>query len=222
MLFISRAIGFNDWGVIDTDDWSEQRVSQKELVDYINIPGIVIEGVDVHYNIELGIFSTDNVVPYQPAETVTMLQSKTNLLRHVDITVCKSSITRIHIRHKEFTGAVSLRLSDFGTECADLVLKGNMPSAHRHTVTLILDDKIHLNDLSFFLLPYQDKLVSVGTKGVGVVFDVREVTREETVRNVYRALLNGDSREFRDSILDDGARKERMLQAVRRWRKAAK
>lgn len=222
MLFISRHIEFDYIGVFDTDDGVEQKVTQKDIVDAVNVPGIVIQGVKTHYNPEFSMITTPEVKPYQSPDTVNPMQSKLSLLRHVDLTMWGTMVTRMVIRHKEIKEPVTIRLSDFCTSCADLILKGNMPLAHKHTVTLVLDDKVQFSGMTFLLLPYQDKLVSVGVQGVGVVFDVREMTDDAAVEKIYRAILNGDSREIASSIIDTDERKEHMIQYMRRWRKAVR
>lgn len=218
MLYISRCKNFDTYGVVDTDDGVEEFLTLEQIIDVINVQGIMIDGVVPRWSSDYMMRTVDRIYPYQPDETRKPIQIKANMLYNVDITVFRNVISWIRVKGEKISTPGVLRLSDFGTEVADCVLRGNKwPRGHK--VTLVLDDKLKIAPKAFRVLPYADKNASIGTYGVGVVFDIREVTNMSIVESVYRAMLNGDQREIKTSIIDDECRKRRMIQTARRWRK---
>ena len=160
------------------------------------------------------------IMPYQPAETVTKLQLRTLMLDHVDIKVYKNSITSIRLDGRNMTSGVTLRLSDFCQSVADYVLHGNDDVSNGWNpctkLTLILDDKLKsLTERSFRI---RDGSRSIGSYGMGVVLDISELRNRRLVELVYNAILPQPGNPLW-SIIDDNKRKvknkERWLREVR-------
>lgn len=209
MLFISRRIGYGNYGIVDTDDGVEE-IAGVGMIARAITSGVEIQGVTVvvvAHSMQGAL--VDDIRPYQLPSELTQLQAKVNLLKKVEVTTYHSAITSIRLRSKEIQEPVVLRLSDFGNRCMDCVLQGNIRSG-QHKLTLILDNKIELEDIAF-CLPSSDNGSSVGVHGVGVKFDVREVRYNRVVENVYRAVYAGNSLELWDTIIDSERRKARML-----------
>lgn len=211
MLFLSRRISKNEYGVVDTDDGVESRVSFSELCRIIQMPGITIGGVETVSSDWL----VDNALlirPYQPKETITSLQAKTSALYGVDITIYKDMVTSIQIRADVIKYPVELRLSDFGTYISMHVFRGvNRRNSH-HVLTLKLDDSLRLHTEAFSL-GSSDNAQVVGIHGLGVVFDLTEVSKTYIVNNVYETLFRQIPGLVYSSIIDD---EERMSKVYKR------
>lgn len=204
MLFISRFMDLASYGVVDTDDGVEEKVSHQRLIDVINEYGMLIGGV----SIDDQRFS---ILPYQDPDTFTKLQVKTHLVSGVSIKTYKDMVT--HIDLSDCRGSIgSIRLSDFGKSCADGIFLGNKSKCSR-CVTVILDDIIKLTDLSFM---QPEPFTPLGVPGMGAMFDLREVTRISHLLDIYWQLLVerfmplnvAPNLDMLDSIIDDENRKE--------------
>lgn len=207
MLFISRYIGEEHQGVVDTDDGDEQVSTINDIIEAVLV-----------YNIPIfGITANDLIIrPYQPPETKTQLQLKTELLSFVKITVWNDIITNISWDSRKIKNPVSIRLSDFGLYLADFVFRGNDVSGD-HKVTLIFDDKL-LQVQPFSLQPLVAPRPVKGRDTVGVRFDLREVHDNALATSVYNSIMSsvqGQNRfgfvEIFESILDEQERKYKLL-----------
>lgn len=215
MLYVSRYIGYEEYGVVDTEDGIEEVTRISQLVDIVNY-GVHIEGVHSHLTSSGQYSFLDYVEPYQHPDFLTQLQVKTNLMRNVEVVVWKDMITCIKVRGRAISEPVILRLSDFGTEIGDCIFKSNACN-RSHKLTLILDDKIeNVTGISFCLPSVADGL-SVGVDGVGVVLDVREVRSDAIIDIVYRSIFAGNSLELNASIIDQRQRKKRMMRKLCGW-----
>lgn len=219
MLFISRNVGTDKYGVVDTDDNVEEVLTWSELVHAVLDCGLEIAGAP--RGMVGGTPVVAKAVPYQHESYATPLMSKTSLLRHVDITVWRSMITRVFWRAEEADGPIRIRLSDFGDSCADCMLLDNNISAWGNRVTLVLDDKITLSDCTFTLR--NPNMSAIGAESaLRVALDVRDVTRIDTIKMVYRYLSQAsiihyieDSDERKMQILNVSEAQYRRL--VKRW-----
>lgn len=181
MLYISRRVGYDEFGVFDTDDNIESIISRTELVDAVSKLGVSIEGVHV-YIPSLGIQApkVSFVDPYQDERYITPIQVKTKLMKHVNVTLWGTRITAVTWRDDELISDVSIRLSDFGDVCESGLLLGNSTSFDAK-VTLIVDDKVEVRENSFIW----------GRVDLPSVFiDVREMTNEIAVEEVYKSWLS--------------------------------
>ena len=196
------------YAVGDTDDDVESIVDRNSL-----------EMCAIQYKMEIGGVEVDRTgrfviesMPYQPVETMTVLQTKTSVLHHVDVTVYEGAITSIAWYPDAMKAPVTLRLSDFGSRCGDCILWDNLGS--KHSVTLIVDDKISISYNTF--RPEIDNVSIIFDGGLGVVFDLRELTREETADIIYSSVARYRDGSF-DNILDSDERKYRMREKYYDW-----
>ena len=198
MLYVSRHDGINFYGVADTEDGSEEIVTRSKLIKCVEELGMVIHGADfLPYAKRVA-----DTVPYQPKETMTQLQMKTKLVKFTEVKVYKNMVTSIHYRHKEIREPVTLRLSDYGSECADCILWEN-DQALRHVITILLDDKIKVGKFTF----RRDEAVrSLGPNGYGVKFDLTGVTDYAEAEALYRQFRAQDGAKCLSYIIDSPER----------------
>lgn len=208
MLYISRYVHPQGYGVVDTDDDTEEVVTREDIYLVCCALGIKVRGVILETD-DTGFTYVAYAGVYQPAETQTQLQIKTRLLRHVEVLVYKSMITHIRWSPNDIKEPVTIRLSDFGTTLADYCLTSIAP-AGCHKVTLIIDDKIQFSEKGCFFAT--DMSVDIGVRGLGVVLDLREMTNDAVVRQLYKIMYDGDFARLFDSLLDTPERMERMIE----------
>ena len=213
MLYISRCIWPNLYGVVDTDDDSEAFVYSDDLDALCNIYRVEIEGVLV-YQTPFS-YRIVRIIPYQPKETRTVLQLKTSLVKGVDVCTRGDLITNISWNGYEMNTPAVIRLSDFGRKCSEYLLTGCVPSGE-HRVTLVFDDLVSFHSSVFSLLPFDDYHVSF--EQLGVIIDVSEMTNSEAVKTVYKLLyaLTGSMREMDETIKDTPERKQAMYNWIYR------
>lgn len=198
MLYVSRHDGINFYWVVDTDDGTEEIVSRNRLAYYVEDLGVRIHGAEMlPYSKRVA-----EVLPYQPSEIMTQLQVKTNLVKFTEVTTYKSMVTGIHYRHKEIKGPVTIRLSDFGNECADCILWGNA-QVHCHVLTIQLDDKIKIGKFTF---RREEDILSLGPHGYGVKFDMTGVTSYEEAELIYRQFRVQDGPKCLEYVIDSPER----------------
>ena len=212
MLYVSRFSTPNSVGVVDTDDGSEEIVGMLRLSSIVNMKGIDIKGVKMRSR---GGFAgnqkvIDRVEPYQCEIYGTPAQTKASLLLHTDIMLWRRMITSIKWRFEEIDKPVTIRLSDFGAECADCMLYGN-EFIGRHAITIIVDNFIKVNPYTFYP---QSRRQQLTIDGVGVKFDLRECTSGLAAKLVYDAVVMNaeDYIAACESIIDNEKRKSTMLQ----------
>lgn len=203
MLFVSRLIGSN-YGVADTEDGVEEKVDAMRLHNYVIDLNIPIAGV---------IPSDDeNVFPvisvYQPLETMTQLQVKTEMLLGVSVKVYKDAISSISWDCKRISKPVAIRLSDFAKGCHDGILVNSGVKAYRHILTLILDDKVDFTMRSF-RVPFGGNL---GENGLGIIFNVKELTDASRVKLLYDIMFRySDDPDIYKTIIDSPERMRAMV-----------
>lgn len=215
MLYVSRFVGKTAYGVVDTDDGVEDIVGVSVLMEALRTVGNIIVGANaVPTGGPLWHF-IEKIRPYQPSETMTQLQVKTSLLKHIDVLTYNSMVTSVQVRASEITAPVTIRLSDFGSMCADGVFRG-LTWEGRHTVTVVIDDRIKFLENSFDL-PVEDKARCLGVDGAGIMFDLREVSRPDVYKAVYSAVWDRNEIEVDRTIVDVPERKARMMKAMNSW-----
>lgn len=197
MLFVSRRIG-DKYAIVDTDDGSENVVDLSYIVDAVEVYGLRIEGIllpEVNRKIKP---SNLWAKVYQPPETLTTLQLKTKVLLHVEVLTYKNIITSVGWNGADLVKPVSIRLSQFGTSCADYIL-ASADTVFLGRVTLILDDKIEFSHDTFWR--------NNNTTSLGVVYDIRECS-DEKAWVVYRALCRifESVLSVRERVVDNKAR----------------
>ena len=198
MLYISRRIGANKAGVVDTDDGVEQIISLYQfgssMYKKLGVRGFTFTGM---YQ------SSVIVLPYQPDETRSPIQLKSRLLTGVDVKVYNDIVTNINLS-TVLNPPVTIRLSDFGSKCSDCLLLGNKATG-RHIITLVFDNKISVGDDAF---RRDIEIIGLGVQGVGVKFDLREV---EDVSKIYSGLIRFNGWQILSSVIDHRERFDSMV-----------
>lgn len=204
MLYISRYIGPSFFGVVDTDDWKESIVDLVEINNDCYQHGVRIEGVDTTMLDRTGRIISAGIKPYQPPSTLTRQQMKLKMLQCVDIKIFRDSITHISWAGEHITSPVTVRLSDFGSKVCSYVFGGNKEYGS-HKVTLVLDDRCRFTDESFACRICDDSYV--GVKGIGVVFDIRELSYRPAKH--LHDMFYGERLAWEESVIDLPDRKRK-------------
>lgn len=180
MLYISRRIGSSKYAIVDTDDNTEEVISLRDLGEILDL-GIEVKGVEViekfkqrgqpRIRVKIDV--------YQNAEYATTKQTKLNVLKGIDIKTSGHIVTSVQWRDTELPENTVIRLSDFGSECADSVFL-RCGYRNKPALTVILDDKIKIRSKSLDMSCYS-----------GVHFDLTEVTNQRTVKFAYEEWLAG-------------------------------
>ena len=206
MLFLSRFVGQNLYGVVDTDDGQEDIIPRKVLVEAVGDHNIEIAGVVSAVTTD-GYNLIRSILPYQTNESLTPLQAKTHLIHNVEVKLYHNMIVNVLWHCDKIMSPVAVRLSDFGSVCADRILFGNTDSAVGK-VRFLLDDSIGFSDYTF-MTPV--KLLG-GHCGLGVTLDLHDMC-DDHAQAVYDLLPQSMSNsDIRKTVLDFPARQELLLQ----------
>lgn len=198
MLYVSRKLSGNRAAIIDTDDSVESIVSTKELNRLVNL-GLQIQGVRT-----FGVppcVSIAGIDVYQAEDCVTSKQVRTKLLRGVTITKSGSTITAIDWDDTIVDKDLQIRLSEYGTHCAECLF--NVARVQPCvSPTFIIDNKIKIRRHSFD-----------GAAYLRAKFDLRELgTDKDTIAGyVYQSMFTtsvGVGTELFKRVLDNDKRKE--------------
>lgn len=189
MLFISRRSGTSGICVYDTDDNTEERVEFWELLEMIN-----------EYKLEVqlskypadGMFVVGSLIPYQVPSETSPAALKLRMMYGIEVTTFRGSITGVRVPW-EFSGDVTIRLSDYGNSCEDCIMWG-FRSVDDGKVTVILDDKI---TYSKHTLSEQAEVLSDHS----YMYDFRELS-DNTALELYNQLYAVDSGRIFRSIID--------------------
>ena len=181
MLYISRYVDNDHYGVVDTDDGVEQIVAYDYLQSSIVKHRVRVVGVK-HL---CDAFDTLVIEPYQLPETLTTLQIKTRLMKFVDVKVYNGMITSVIWDANRIDSPVSVRLSDFGGIVADKFIIDNVGCCE-DKVTLVLDDKLRYHFFSF-KGTMQFGANHVPLEHLGVTLDMRELN-EHNAKSAYYLL----------------------------------
>lgn len=201
MLFFGYFSGIEKYVVVDTDDDIEILYTLEKLMSLRRRRNIL--------GISTGRIAPIIAIPYQTDDTKTQLQVKTHLLKHIRVTTYKSKITGVYWSPDEIVSPVSIRLSDFGNECADCILYGIPWSNGAHKVTIVIDDSLQFGSFAFRLS--RDNHRDVVARRLGVVIDLREVKSDDLAGYVYHAIYeSGGSSDDFEVILDNENRKNIM------------
>lgn len=189
MLFISRRIGSNGYGVADSETGVEEVVSRDILINRCCAGGEDIKGVvAVSYGAGSVLHSViERIDTYQLPETQSVNQLKARFLGGVEVRTWKDMITEIIWDKSQMKYPVSIDLAKFGTSCADRILINN-PVYGDHAVTLCVDGSLSFSKQTFYV-PYN---VYIGVEGVGVVFDLRKCDNDDIAQVVYNALVDSE------------------------------
>lgn len=176
MLYISRSFGTSKYGVVDTDDDVETIIDWAELCEAVLVHGLSINGVSTAINAE-GERLVTIAEPYQDMRYYTQAHIKAKTLLGVDIVTYKHIIVRITVDGSVAADGVRIRLSEFGSMINGKMLIQWINNTSNKFATLVLDDNITVYELS----------PTVGM--AGFYLDIREVSDEHLVSEMYKALV---------------------------------
>ena len=112
MLYVSRYLGNDNYGVVDSDDGVETIVTAEEILHYIKDLNLEIAGVvPVRKGRWKKIIGILDIRPY--AFKRSGLQLKTQMLLGVDVGVYDDEITEVNINNEVAQEMVRVRVSDF-------------------------------------------------------------------------------------------------------------
>lgn len=206
MLYISRYVRRDSFGVVDTSDGVEEVVTYDELHHICTDLGIDVCGVEL---VEVdNLMHLGCVEPYQMNEYVRPNQTKLRMIHKIEVRTYKSIVTNIVWNNNDIVVPVRIKLSDLGRVCGDCVFSGNYHSGV-HKVTLVLDDSVEILDSAFKVRMTDDSFMSVN--GVGVMIDVRGIKSEDKALKAYRSFFNGDVATLVRSVIDNLERKDRIV-----------
>lgn len=141
MLYVSRYIAkgaYIDYGLVDSETGIERTVNSGKLFDIAR-----------QFNVK-GVNAKDwGVSVYQPEDTVTGLQAKTYVMKHVSVKIYKNMIASIKWDEDAITKPVTIRLSDFAMKCADYCIRENHFSTDDFKCILVFDDGVEFNRSMF-------------------------------------------------------------------------
>lgn len=177
MLYVSRYIWPDSFGVMDTDDGVEQSVTSKELTDAFFCQHLDIKGMSI---------KDFPVKIYQPPETKTQAQLKLEMLSHIETIVFQGMLVNIRFDWRKLRAPVSVRLSNFCSGIGDSIFRGSDVSGP-HRLTLVFDDKI-ASIGRFGLQPLVCPAPHKSRDTLCVRFDFSEVTNEALVSSLYESL----------------------------------
>lgn len=202
MLYVSRRVGHKMFGICDTDDGKEQIVGILELssiCQFVDIAGVTTHRGRV-YKVDL----------YQLDMYVSTLMMKTKVMLNVDVGVWRDYITDIQWNNDKITRPVSLKLSDFAKKCAAGILT-RVKDSTTHKVTLVLDDFIEFDDMSFNPGWFQHRMDLAGVK-----FDIRQLRDNDKAFRLYEnlAICMVDKFKVTNVVIDSEARLKSALQRM--------
>lgn len=170
---ISERVGFK-YGVVDTDDDSEQLVDDAYIVAATRNHKLHINGVERGYG---GDFKRYSIIPYQLDSDITPNQLKLRLMTGVALTIWRNQLTKVSWGSLIGPRPIHIRLSDYVTSCADFVVNGL--TIMSPVIEFVLDDKLSFGRYSFV----GQNVQVCGNRGI--CFDIREITRLESAYRVY-------------------------------------
>lgn len=178
MLYVSRSLPGDRYGVVDTDDGVEQIVNRMELNNAVIKLGIPIKGV--HLGNGYGSDYVVAVTPQQSHETVTRQQAKLKTLKGVDIRTFNGEITAIIADINLADNNMRIRLSDFGDRISwDATIRWE-PRVTNKVLILVVDDKIEFLGSNVRANIYRFR------------WDISEVTNQEIVGMFYNDLIDSE------------------------------
>lgn len=199
MLYIHRKITDGIYGVVDTDDWSEDEVRlqdfQRICVDLgVDIKGVSVETVKgVRHVKSVSIF--DRSIPGAETEV-----AKLKTLCDIDIKIVNGYIDSIVVGANANVSNLRFRLSDIAQVAGYHLFRYHSDwydSADGFFMTFILDDKLDYAPRSMY-----------NFYSFGVRLDISQLKNEQVVDEIYEELARGISLTFDDymAVIDDPKR----------------
>lgn len=207
MLYVSRYIGRNKLGVVDTDDGVEDE-----------FPVNVISDIEMQYGFSIAGSENRNLsyAPYQLPSETHPLQAKLLMAYGIGTVIYKGKLSAFFWSQKADNGVVNIRVSDLVTGFHDFVFRDNLYGSDTQ-VRFIFDDKVEPVG-PFSLIPLIGRQVVDNVNSIPVSFDLREVTNLELVSSVYDSLRKNVTDlqccsiyEMNKAIIDNANRKFKMF-----------
>lgn len=176
MLYISRCTAPGAYGVVDTDDGSE---------DVYNGEDIYAVCRELRLDIK-GVVSRGLIFPWQDSKTVSGYQAKL-LLAGIKTTVWNDIITSIRYENVQNGEIVPIRLSELGSSFGCSILFGNARS-YRVQARLIFDDGFMPINVDTFGPLTGSVYMEYAPRRMGVEFDLSSVSDDELAMSVYKAV----------------------------------
>lgn len=199
MLYLSKRVGNDKFGITDTDDNTETVVCYRDLVKTVRL-GIEIQGVETEWRNFRGeqMLCIKRTTVQQNEAYLTTKQVKTKALKGVDVIVSGDEITSINWDDRIVKAGTRIRLSDYGSKCADSILF--IPfQEHTSRIIIVLDDKVRIKKNTFH--------DACRTKAQ---IDLSEVTNQRHVKFVYDEWIeNGRVIPVDEFVIDDPVRMEK-------------
>lgn len=214
MLYVSRRVGLGKIGIVDTDDGVETIVGMIELSSMLSSTGLDIKGIKLRKTklsfTDFRVMGAINV--YQSDMYRTLNQAKVCALLKVDVTLFRGVISCISWDNDNIDKPVTVVLSNLASRCGDLVFY-SQKWVGEHKVTFVIDNFIEFGEFAFRGSRESQKIT---WDGIGVKFDLRELTDDNKALLIYSAVANSLAEyvDFPETIIDNEARMEAMM---RRW-----
>lgn len=188
MLYVSRRVGKDKFGIVDTDDGVEEVCSMQDIVAIASqVPDIDIKGITIRRVVYRGQSSIhiDRVEIYQNPSFSSTAQVKMRILRGIDIRTSNGAIVAISAPGHSSDTPIIVCLNDFGDKCGENILFGMSRNTDRPLVLVIKDGmQLRRNSLS-------------GCLSFNVKIDITAVTDDKLVSTVYH------TRAYRDDYGHD-------------------
>lgn len=186
MLYISRILQHERYGVVDSDDDTETIVTKRALLNYCGYLGLEIDGVVVRRSI--GAPELYHVFVSHGPGVVSMKQIKAMTLLGVDIIIRKDEIVAINGDASKASKNVVIRLSDYASKLFGNVMIAWKSTEYCRVLRIVFDDRIEIVD-KLGKLDYHC-----------VQYDLREVSDDQVANSIYTAIVR--SRAFTHGELD--------------------
>lgn len=165
MLYISRQIGVDKYGVVDTDDGQEDVLNRKQIEHVVVDLHIPIEGATIFEHPTHHYKYLSGVEVIQPNMTRQQLKSK--VLQGIDVRYHEGVVTAISVMYPDTT----IRLKDYGTEFGNYVFWFNRVEPN---TIFVFDDGLKFNSKTF-----------KDWRQRGIVMDLSNVTDMKIVNRIY-------------------------------------
>lgn len=209
MFYISRYIGDGFYGVVDTDDGSEEQVTKNDILYYCDSLGFEIKGVKTdRYFDRRWRTRILEIKPYQDESMMTLSQTKLKVMNGVQINIWQGVITSVAVSDG-YDGMAKVRLSRYGTACGDYIFKNSKSVWGNKVMTVILDDKLDENRVG--------ENTFTGFCDKGIVLDARELHSKKILNSITKDILrsyNGFWRVTQGYVLAEDAQLDKMKALV--------
>lgn len=186
MYYVSRLFGGESdrdrrVGVVSIDTQEESIITCNELSKLVLDHKETVLGAAPVF----GLGSNVIPIPYQDEQYLTSRQSKLKVFKRINVVTWKDIITRIEWSCMDIMNNVTIRLSDFGHEIADLAVNPYVPLEKKDVcIRFVLDDKVKVNRNSF------NAFIGSSTGQPYFILDLHEVTDPVLALDIYHKILD--------------------------------